>query len=466
LRAAAWPFAFLILLALVLSYGWDSGHGFVKDDFRWIVESRVRSMGDLPRVFMNENGFYRPVVSLSFAADEWLLGSWPKGYALTNLAILFLCAAALVGLCRALEMELGVALLAAGLWSLNPHGISGLVMWISGRTSGLATLFALLTAWAFVRGRHWLAAAACALALLSKEEAFLLPLALTVWAGWDLEVRRWNVRRAVQKGWPLLLTLPPYLALRAQTAAYLPSTAPSYYRFTLDPAALGRNVLEYADRAGTFTLAVLLLMILLGGVRRLRRLETAERRWIALGLIWLVAGFALTGPIPSRSSLYVCLPLVGVAIAGAAVARCIWSQASPRARSRLVIVAIVAPLALVPLQRSRNLRSRRAADLSAAVVAQLEGVRADLSSGATVVLVDEPGRRPNLREAFGSLLSPAVALTIGLDVTTEYRPSLAEWQEVRIRLVGAAADGPERRLRVQDGRLGAAEPASSAVAIP
>ena len=37
----------LCLLAIV--YGCDAGHGFVKDDFVWIANSRVDSPGDIGR---------------------------------------------------------------------------------------------------------------------------------------------------------------------------------------------------------------------------------------------------------------------------------------------------------------------------------------------------------------------------------------------------------------------------------
>ncbi len=444
-------FALVLGAAFLISYGPDSGHGFVKDDFRWVVESRVRSLADLTRPFVTDNGFYRPLVSLSFAASEWLSGADPRGYALANLGLAMLVAATLYWLCRALGLERGAAVLALGLWCMNPHGISGLVMWISGRTSGLVTLFALLAAWAMVRGRSWPAAAFCLLALLSKEEAFFLPFVLAAWASWPPGARRPDARLALQRGWPVLLALVPYLALRAQTHAYLPFSAPASYRFTLEPAALGRNVLEYADRSLTFTLAAFVVTWL--SVRRVPRLEPEERRWLAFGLIWAAGGFGLTLFVPARSSLYVCLPLAGVAIAGAAAIRSLWRHATPRVSAGLLVAACLAPVALVPLHRARNQRSLAQAELSARASAAILSAWPAMAPGTVLLLEDDPARRPNLREAYGSLLSDAIVLTTGAAATVEYQPSLERWTRARVRLAGDTRAERTLGLRLADGRL-------------
>jgi hypothetical protein len=251
-------------------------------------------------------------------------------------------------------------------------------------------------------------------------------------------------------GGPSLLALVPYLVLRSRTGAYLPTTAPPYYRFTFDPAQLARNVAEYADRTATFTVVALLLLLLL--IRRTRRLEPQERRWVFCGATWLAGGFALSLFVPARSSLYVCLPSVGVALVGAALARGLWSQVTPRVQSRLIVTAILVPLALVPLLHSRNQRSRRAADLSAAVLTQMNGLRSEAPPGSTLVLEDDPGQRPSLREAFGTLLEPALALQWGSGASVEYLPSGDDWTEARLRLPGAPTPG-ERRFRLQQGQL-------------
>ena len=86
-RPLVWVHALVLLTIVAAVYGPDAGRGFVKDDFRWIVASRVRTAGDLKRLFVDTTGFYRPMVSLSFAANERLGGANPMGYGLTNLAL-------------------------------------------------------------------------------------------------------------------------------------------------------------------------------------------------------------------------------------------------------------------------------------------------------------------------------------------------------------------------------------------
>ncbi len=299
------------LLAFALAYVPDMGHGFIKDDFRWIRESSVERVPDALALLLSDNGFYRPLVSLSFALDHALFGTWPFGYALTNLLLILAAALALYGLARGLGLSAGAAAFAAAALLLNPHGVKDAILWISGRTSGLLLLLSLLAGLAFVRGRVWLAAGGVFLALLSKEEAILLPAVLAAWAGLraegDLPQR---LRLALVRSWPLFLPLPLYLALRSFTHAYLPGTAPAHYRFGLEPALLARNLLEYADRACLFTFLTLVVLAL--AVRRRPRLEAGERRVLLWSLAWIAGGYGLTLWLPVRSSLYALFPSAGI----------------------------------------------------------------------------------------------------------------------------------------------------------
>ena len=58
-----------LLATLLLIYLPDIGHGFIKDDFVWIVTSRADNVFDLFALFTETNDFYRPIVGLSFAAN-------------------------------------------------------------------------------------------------------------------------------------------------------------------------------------------------------------------------------------------------------------------------------------------------------------------------------------------------------------------------------------------------------------
>src|SRR5258706_4044580 len=83
------PLAALVLLAGV--YGCDAGHGFVKDDFVWILTSRVEHAADFRRLLGAPTGFFRPLVSVSFAIDHALFGLSPLGYGLCYLCLLLSC---------------------------------------------------------------------------------------------------------------------------------------------------------------------------------------------------------------------------------------------------------------------------------------------------------------------------------------------------------------------------------------
>src|SRR5438046_2426186 len=66
----------------------DVGHGFIKDDFAWIRASRISGARDVLALFGKDNGFYRPLVSLTFAFDHRLFGLHPFAFGLTNLVLL------------------------------------------------------------------------------------------------------------------------------------------------------------------------------------------------------------------------------------------------------------------------------------------------------------------------------------------------------------------------------------------
>jgi hypothetical protein len=436
--------------ALLLAYLPDLGHGFVKDDFAWIEGSRVAAASDVWQLFQRQNGFYRPVVSLSFALNERLSGPHPFAYGLTNLLLVLAAMALLYALARSLGMPWGAGVLAAALWALNPHGVGGAILWISGRTSLLLIVFALAAAIALTRGSVALAAAFCALALFSKEEAVLLPAILAVWAGLGRTGDRltWSVRRALPWALASLVPLVLYFVLRSRTAAFLPLSAPAYYRLTFAPALVGRNILEYADRGATFAAAVLLLAM--AAARGLPRLDADERGWVVRGLVWLVGGFGITVFVPVRSSLYACFPSIGTALAGAALVHSVWRQASPRVRTGLQVAALILPFALVPLYRSRNVRMVRTAELSASVLDAIGARSAAVAAGSVVVLHDEPASRVNIRNAFGTLITEAVRLRTGVPSPRVWvEPPLPEWEQAGMRI----PQGPRIELALRGGEV-------------
>jgi hypothetical protein len=399
--------AAVLLAALCLAYAGDAGHGFIKDDLRWIRETRVHSPGDFARLFERSDGFYRPLVSVSFALNSATSGLAPKAYGLTNLALVVANAALIWLLARRLRAAAGPALLAAGVWAFNFHGINMAVLWISGRTSLLVTTFALLTAIALTAGRVWLAGLCCLLALLSKEEAALLPLALALWSAYDASgTITARIAAVARRTWPCFAALAIYLALRVRTDAFWPAEAPSYYRLTFSPSMLATNIVQYVDRAITWPAVAALALYAASAWRA--RFDAAERRILVFGGIWLVCTFGLTVFVPVRSSLYAVLPSVGSALAAGAVASAALRAAPQRATAGLAALALL-PLLLLPAYWQRNERWVRLGDLSAAVLSQVR-TAAERQPGRPIVLLDDPTERFNLEAAFGNIWPDAAAL--------------------------------------------------------
>jgi tetratricopeptide (TPR) repeat protein len=192
---------------------------FVWDDVILIGSPEMRSLdaATVKRLFTTNfwdvsdatSGMYRPLTSLSYHADYQVYGSNPRGFHHTNI-ILNAAVSAMVFLAL-LEMfsQPLLALLAALWFAAFPMHVQS-VAWISGRTDVVATLFALLSLWFYARWRKRSGPGAatgsllcCALALLGKEVAVVLP---GVAAVYELLPRGGDERRSHGAGrWGLLL---------------------------------------------------------------------------------------------------------------------------------------------------------------------------------------------------------------------------------------------------------------------
>ena len=393
-----------VLLAILLAiYAPDIGHGFLRDDFRWIREGRVETVADVAGLFRTNVGFYRPLVSLSFAGDYALHELEPFGYGLTNLALLLGGAGLLFVLVRTLGLPAAAALAAAGVFVLNFHGVNMALLWLSGRTSLLALVFALAAMVVLLRGYGLAAGALCLVAMLAKEEVLALPAIATAFL--------WLTGGRPVAAWPMWAGLLVYIVLRSGSGAFTPATAPDYYQFSFAPAALLRNVGEYADRAATLAAAVSVVLLAVSG--RVRPGFTGvERRALMLAALWVPAMFALTVALPLRSSLYALIPSVGCALVVAVCA----SRAARLQPHRFAVAAaalIVLAAALVPIYRARNVRWLAPADLSRHVMESIRATTTSFPAGGRVVLVDAPEAAVGLDEAFDQMFSEALALYAG-----------------------------------------------------
>ncbi len=397
------------LLAAI--YGPALGHGFVKDDYRWIAAADAHSPADVARFFSTNVGFYRPLVTLAFAVDRTLWRLDPRGYAVTNTALLVADAALVFLLARRLWLPLEAALFASAVWIFNFHGINMALLWVSGRTALLLCLFAQASALALLARARWSAVGAGALALaamLCKEEAVMLPLILGAW--YLLSTRERRTRRAaLMRLLPVWIALAVYLLARSHSGAFGVSTAPDYYRLTFDPRLLLRNIVEYLDRGAM--LAALASIVTWVAAPRLP-FDDDERRAMRCGVVWFAGMYALTVFVPVRSSLYAVAPSLGSALAaGACAARAV--RLAPRRFARAAVASIAMLALMIPVYRSRNHGLIEPADLAAQSLATIQSSTRNGPDALEIVLVDDRSAPVTLDSAFGALFPDAVHVFVG-----------------------------------------------------
>ncbi|HEY7289349.1 MAG TPA: hypothetical protein VH583_05885 [Vicinamibacterales bacterium] len=392
----------LVFVAAV--YAPDVGHGFIKDDFRWLADVRLVRAAPSEAIFPSLPNFYRPVVTSTFLADYAVAGLDSRLYGFTNLLFYILCAAGIFGLLRAVGVGPPAAAVGAFAWAANPHGISMAVVWISGRTSLLVTLFAVLSLTAFLYRRRFLGSVLLFAALLSKEEAILLPVAMFAAL---LLLRPRTTRSMMLDGVALLVPVAAYFALRSSTLALTPWTVPSFYKPTWQPAAIAGNVIEYLDRGATFFAVIAAIGVAAYGWRGIGKMSLPL---IFTGLAWFAGSYAMTVWLPVRSSLYAVLPSVGSAIACAAVLESLRDRAATRFGDRRLLAALAIVLVCIPIYRSRNGRWVDAANLSAQTMRVLTAEAPPEHSTGVVVFEDEAGPRATFDTALGSLASVAVQI--------------------------------------------------------
>jgi hypothetical protein len=425
-----------------------AGHGFLSDDFRWVLNSHIDSFADIPRLFRITDGFYRPLVSLTFGFDRLLFGINPRPYGWTNVGLVLVTALLIRQLAIALGLPKGAGAVAASLWFLNFHGINLSILWVSGRTSLLVACAATACAIFIVRRRLLWAVLFLALAFFAKEEALTLPFVLAAWLvvlGSDDTASRirtvaiWLLASAV--------VMAGYLRLRSWTGAMTPATAPGYYQLTFTLDVIGRNALQFADRAITVSAAAVFLGFFVLSPKGVR-LDIPRRRILVCAAIWLVGGYGITIFLPVRSSLYCLVPSIGACIAAAVLLSAFWQYADAPHRLRGLVAGILVPMCLFPVYRSRT-SSVPLADFSAQALHDIRDETRSLPDNAGVVIVDDRTTRVNMATAFGTLLDEAILLETGRHLNVWIDPPIPGLEDRR----PPCASCVSLKLRVVNGRL-------------
>jgi tetratricopeptide (TPR) repeat protein len=218
-------------LVVFLVYGNALPNPFLWDDLSlvkppWVDPRGAAIQGVWARDFWasvdagRRSGYYRPLISLSYAIEHRLWGERPWGYRLTNLAVHGLNACLVRELALLMGVGNGWALFAGLYFAVHPIHTES-VSFISGRTDVFATA-GILAALVFLfrmESAPWRVAGlplAFALGLGSKELAVTVPLLVAVALYCSPRLRRISsARRWLGLGGSLVL-LGAYLALRAR----------------------------------------------------------------------------------------------------------------------------------------------------------------------------------------------------------------------------------------------------------
>jgi hypothetical protein len=465
LASAVAPFALFVAV-----YAPAMGHGFVRDDYTWILRSRIGSFQDLLRLLSTDLGFYRPVVGLTFAVDRWLFGATPAGYGVTNLLLALGCCAGIAALARALGLPRGAAVLAGAIWLVSMNFMPIGVLWISGRTALLMILAATLSTAALLRGRLWPSIAWLVVALFSKEEAVLLPFVLMAWV---LVLPRVPVSRS---RWVIaaIAVLAMYFLARAYSGATNPANAPPFYRFTFDAGTVVANLGWYLVQATALPAMVVAAAAIVLGLSRLDAGPEGPAhsdvpdagpegpaytdpsypltRLILCSLFWIAGGLALTIWLPVRSHLYIALPAVGAALGAAALCSHWWALSTPTGQRVALAsaIAIVVMLAPIHFRKTREWVTRTT--FAAVALRDLDELTASLPDGAQVMLADNRNDpHGNLASVFGTMANEAVELASGrpLEVWIDPPPPHADVMGLRAPCTGCV----RTRLSLVEGRL-------------
>jgi tetratricopeptide (TPR) repeat protein len=220
----------LLLLAVVPYVNTLTG-GFVYDDRQQILENPyVHSFRYTGKIFASTvwtfqgaqgiTNYYRPLMTLAYLLCYRLYGPIPFGFHLMSLALHAAIVLLVFAVCRRLFGDQLPALLAAGLFALHPIHTES-VAWIAGITDLELSAFFLLTFLLYLRlGEQRTSSplsiaallAAYAFALLSKEQALVLPFLAAAYE---------HFYRPDRSTTPLASKLVRYVPLLALAAAYI-----------------------------------------------------------------------------------------------------------------------------------------------------------------------------------------------------------------------------------------------------
>jgi Tfp pilus assembly protein PilF len=404
-------FLILILLA-TLPYVNSLANGFVYDDRQQVLENPyVHSFRYLGRIFgttvwsfegaQGVTNYYRPLMTFAYLIGYKIYGRIPFGFHLTNLVLHVAVVLLVFVLTERLFHNRLISLIASGLFALHPIHTES-VAWIAGITDLELSFFFLLTFLLYLRlgdtqpqsTPSWLSSipvlVAYCLALLSKEQALVLPALAVVYEHFYRPDRAESqIKDKARRYLPLCLMAGAYIVFRLFV---LGGFAPAIWRPTMPWSEvllsaialvggyLGKLIWPvhliafyvFHESRGIFDPRVLAGLAGLIACAGLFVWLWRVARPFSFGLIWMAATLApVLNPrwMPAQvfAERYLYLPSVAFCwLIGGAVAK-LWRDSragSPSARSVLarqaiaISVGVVACLyAVRTVERNRDWRS-------------------------------------------------------------------------------------------------------------
>ena len=378
----------LIAAILLIAHHRSPGNGFHYDDGHGIVRNpHIRSLDNLtaffsdPGTFSENPGYamYRPLVVSAHAVNYSLGGYSPSGYLATNLGIHCLVAALVFIVLLQFGVPQSISFFGGLFFGLHPVQTEA-VNFVSARSESMAALFYLASLACYLRAtrsleyrRTWQGASLSlfSLALLSKEIAVTLPLALLLCDSFHSRRQRTNgahwpplgIPKRLKSHLPYWVVLAVYLILHQSITGVI-SDSPSaqvrtassqlatqskalvhYVALTLVPVRLSvsqqflesRSLVQVVPLLGIGVVSSLLFLVF-----RLRRLVAH----FSLGTGWFFLILAPTSLIPLNILVNDHRPYL--ALVGLTLVLAFCAASAPR---RWPIYAVIPLLGVLSFQR-------------------------------------------------------------------------------------------------------------------
>ena len=464
-RIPKWLMLVVPALATLVLYWPVLGTGFLGDDFGMLhafdgCEGARGITQCVAQMFVSGVGppsnQYRPLTMASFALNT-VLGADPFGWHLINVVLHAACASLVALLAWQLLNEdsprtRAAALMSGWLFAWFAPAVEA-TAWVSARFDGMALVWMLVAACAFVASRRWrdgyglLSLAATVLSYMSKESATIgVPLILAL--AWYKQGRGKGFVRdilaALRAALPWMLIAALYFAFRrylfGDPFRFFPGSSPLAALLSGEwlaniPTMLDWVVVALPEPGPRSVFAgsglVLLLCALAAGVA-----ERAKARALAAIAFAVLAAFALLLPhwqwAGNGEGGRVLLAIGAIASVAAALPL----ASADRPRGLAWIAAIVLLGSQWMLAQSAVARWVQAGDDTRALSGALARVAAETTPEgyAFVVLPDHVGAIPFGRNAQGGLMLPPVqAASIAPKLIVQTGDELARWPDLFTR---------------------------------